>query len=78
MDYKNIKRVPNGHWNDHNNHILFRNYLAEQVGLDITKQEDWYKLSTKQIREYGGNGLLNSKYDGHTIDFFISVFPIWK
>lgn len=79
MDYKNIKRVPNGHWNYHNNHILFIKYLAEQVvGLDITKQEDWYKLSTKQIREYGGNGLLNSKYEGRTIDFFISVFPNWK
>ncbi len=79
MDYDNITTVPWRHWDDHINHINFRNYLANKLNLDITIQIGWYSISSKDIINNKGSGLLNGKYNGRTIEFLKGVFPefIW-
>jgi very-short-patch-repair endonuclease len=73
MDYQTNKHVPLGHWNDFSNHIQFRDYLATKLNLKTS--DDWYNVSTNEIRNMGGNGLLNSKYEGKTLRFLKAVFP---
>jgi very-short-patch-repair endonuclease len=77
MDYENVTRVPDGHWDNFSNHVAFRDYIASQLNLKTA--DDWYEVSTAVIRKMGGNGLLNSKYKGQTLAFLKAVFSeqIW-
>jgi len=78
MDYENISRVPDGYWKSRENRILFRDYLATKLQFECDNQSHWYCVKTKDIRKYGGNGLLNSIYKGRTINFLKDVFSEWN
>jgi hypothetical protein len=43
--------------------------------LHIEKPEDWYKVRLEEVYEYGGAGLLKSKYGDSLIKALIAVYP---
>jgi hypothetical protein len=48
--------VPPGFWEDLKNHRKVIDYI-EQV-FDITRPEDWKRVTTHQVNKFGGNYLL--------------------
>ena len=48
---------PEGYWNNEENIQIFLNELRENFNL--TSQQDWNSLTTKQIKANGGSSLLN-------------------
>ncbi len=68
-------RVSSGHWRDPANHQAFMNQIAKH--LNITHQEQWYAVTTKQLQQHGGSGLL-TKYGGSRVKLFAALFPQYK
>eukprot|EP01118_Nematostelium_gracile_P007656 TRINITY_DN2498_c0_g1_i5.p1 TRINITY_DN2498_c0_g1~~TRINITY_DN2498_c0_g1_i5.p1 ORF type:complete len:321 (-),score=59.21 TRINITY_DN2498_c0_g1_i5:3-965(-) len=64
-----------GMWDDIQNQERFVRGLAKQ--LNITKQEDWYKVTQTQICKHGGAGLLN-KYNGSPSRMIMSLLTDHK
>lgn len=68
-----LPSIPRGHWKDISNHTKFIIYLGNK--LDYTKPEDWYKISTNAIKEFGGSGFIGKYYEGSAIQIVKAVFP---
>ena len=75
------KIKPKGYWNNKENIAEFLNQLKENLNLNT--KEDWNKITTKQIKFYGGNSLLQ-KYSLFSlkclgfpsgVDYFIQCNP---
>jgi hypothetical protein len=52
----NKPHLPSGYWKDTTNQRSFLDQLASK--LNITKQDDWYKVSVKKVVENGGQSVL--------------------
>eukprot|EP01118_Nematostelium_gracile_P011139 TRINITY_DN3913_c0_g5_i2.p1 TRINITY_DN3913_c0_g5~~TRINITY_DN3913_c0_g5_i2.p1 ORF type:complete len:268 (-),score=55.70 TRINITY_DN3913_c0_g5_i2:3-806(-) len=70
-----FEHAPAGTWDTISSQRDFMFYLAKE--LKITKMEDWYNVSVVQIREKGGNRLLN-KYDGSPVKMITSLLKEHK
>lgn len=51
------KPIPSKFWEAKENQTNFFNYLFHQ--LNFKSMEDWYEISSEQIRKFGGHGVLN-------------------
>ena len=49
-------KTPKNYWNDDLNKIKFVHYLAK--ALNINNLEDWYNVTTKDLRKHGASTLL--------------------
>jgi hypothetical protein len=65
-------RVKQGTWHNKKNHKLYTIWLEEKLGYE--KLEDWYEITTEQINQNYGSGLIKY-YKGSCILFLKSVFP---
>ena len=57
FEYVNLKRFSSGYWDFFENHKLFMDNVALQLG--IKSMEDWYSVRIAQIKSKGGSGLLS-------------------
>ena len=55
------------------NQRIFVQYLGEKLGY--RKMEDWYKITTKLIRDNRGSGLLAGFYSDSVSKFVMAMFP---
>lgn len=46
--------------------------MVTKVG--VKGVEDWSKVRIKQVYEYGGGGLLKSKYNGRLVDALSAMY----
>ncbi len=60
-------------WSDFNNHRLLFNYIAKVYR--IQKTEDWYNITTSQVEDEGGSGLLKGHYNNSISRALESVYP---
>ncbi len=65
-------RVPLGFWSDISNQRTFVVELAKK--LNITNQQEWYKVTKATLLRHGCGGLLQ-KYDGSPSKLLAAVFP---
>ena len=68
----NLPSIPKGHWGKDkqpniSNHKIFCKHLGLKLGY--TNPEDWYKISQKDIKDFGGTGFLGVYYKGSVIQF---------
>ena len=75
--------VPNGFWNDEENHKRYAIWLGRKLGFK--KMEDWYQVTTKDFTNNHGTTILRQFADnqfrvGKRIQFLRSIFPQypWK
>lgn len=66
-----FKQVPKHYWNDSNNLLSFISYAAKE--LYIKNYEDWYNISSEQIRKMGGFTPLIK--NGGLISLLSKVYP---
>ncbi len=68
----NIPHKPLSVWHD----ITYQRNFMEQLAkkLQITKPEDWYKLTKTILRDHGGSSL-SLKYNGSIMKLLSSVYP---
>jgi very-short-patch-repair endonuclease/ABC-type Zn uptake system ZnuABC Zn-binding protein ZnuA len=70
-DYKwlewKFRAVPNGFWNDINNHKIYAEWLGNELGF--TEPEHWYDITRNSIHNNHGGGLLALYYNGSPIVF---------
>ena len=52
-----LKKLPRGYWKQEKNRRSFMDLLGKQLGFKT--MEDWYKITQKDIIEYGGSQLLD-------------------
>src|SRR5262249_45690956 len=76
-----FNNVPNGLWNDMNNQRSFFDDLRQELGYK--NWEDWYNVSSKEIIQKGGIGILNYYYNGSPSKALATVYPeypwkLWK
>jgi len=64
-------RVKQGTWHNITNHKLYAIWLGEKLGYE--KLEDWYQISSQQISQNYGSGLIKY-YQGSPSLFLKSVF----
>ena len=69
-------KVIHGTWKDPNNHKIYAKWLAIQLGYKC--EEDWYKITVKQIQDNYGRGLLGGYYDDSPIQFIRKIFPEYE
>lgn len=74
-------KVPLGYWKDERNHRLFFDHLAKH--LQLNNWEDWYKVHLKEVKEYGGGGLLREYYKDSLPAALRKIYPekewqLWK
>lgn len=65
-------KLPYGFWNDKDNRKSFMTELGEK--LNIKDFSDWYSITSEQIKNHGGDGLLR-RYGGSPSKLLTSVFP---
>lgn len=72
-----FKTVPKGFWLDTSNHHKFMEWLSKE--LHIATTDDWYRVTERTIREYGGTTMIGY-YQNSPAKLFESVFPEvdWK
>src|SRR5690242_10023870 len=68
-------------WKDKTTHVEFFNWVAKK--LNITKNEDWYKIQTQDVKKLGGDTLLNHYYGNSLSRALIEVYPqnnwqVWR
>ena len=69
-----LNEAPKGFWEVKENQKLFLLDLGSK--LNFKKPEDWYSISSKNIHEHGGRGLL--KHYGSMVEAIIQIFPDYK
>lgn len=73
--FRPFARKPTGYWADKNNQRKFFEDLAKT--LDIKDQNDWYRVTTKQINMFGGNPV--TKIHGNSLHQALAcVFPEYQ
>lgn len=77
----NLQSIPKGYWGKDkqpniSNHKNFYNHLGVKLGY--TKPEDWYKISQKKIKDFGGAGFLGVYYEGSAIQFVKAMNKDYK
>lgn len=50
-------RRPQNYWKIKENHVRILKSIGNKLG--IKKETDWYGITTRQIRDHGGNNLIN-------------------
>jgi len=70
-----FNRVHNGYWKNKSTQREFMEYLGKQ--LNLQHMDEWYKVTTRQISEKGGGGLLR-KYNGSPANLIMSVYDDHK
>ena len=71
LPWKFKRGVPKGYWDDAANHVLYAQWLGEQLGYE--QPEDWYQVSAEKIFEHSGKGLLINYYDNSPQQFVNGV-----
>ena len=66
---------PKNHWNSLDNQRLFINELGDTLG--VKKIDDWYSITTRQIRKLGGGGILK-RYNGSLYTLLQTVYPDYQ
>src|SRR6266540_3951192 len=56
-----FRQVPKGFWDKRANRLRYLNWLGQQLGFQ--RPEDWYQLSTQQLRRWYGRSLLKKFRD---------------
>eukprot|EP01118_Nematostelium_gracile_P011993 TRINITY_DN4327_c0_g2_i1.p1 TRINITY_DN4327_c0_g2~~TRINITY_DN4327_c0_g2_i1.p1 ORF type:complete len:419 (+),score=55.72 TRINITY_DN4327_c0_g2_i1:175-1431(+) len=64
--------IPAGTWDNVQLQKDFMSYLGDQ--LKITRMQDWYRVSTVQIRKHGGGALLH-RFQHSPSEMIMSIFP---
>ena len=66
------------YWKEMHNHESYAYDLGEHLGY--TEIKDWYQITTQQIIDFYGSGLLQSYYNGSPMKFIMDMFPDydWK
>jgi very-short-patch-repair endonuclease len=67
-------KVPDGHWDNFENHKNFADFIARKENSNID-DFDWHNITASKINQYGGAGLLVSKYKGQTLNFVKAIAP---
>lgn len=67
-----FNQAPRNFWSNMENQKKYFHWLEQQ--LNITKEEDWYKVTTDQIRQHYGAGLL-SYYQNSPIKMLQHMYP---
>lgn len=60
LPWRFSQRVETGYWDNTANQREFLDHLGKQLGFK--EMNDWYSITSQQIRKNGGSGLLTSKY----------------
>jgi hypothetical protein len=55
-------KLPNGFWKSAENQRMFFDWAKEQ--LVIKKNEDWYNVTSSELRRLGGGPLLRKRFEG--------------
>ena len=76
-----FKVVPKNYWQNKENHIKYMDWLGKELGY--TTKDDWYNISTKDVKNNYGDGLLMAYYNSSSIELVTSIYPdynwiIWK
>ena len=69
-----FESVPQGFWEDKDNHGRYALWLA--AGLRLENHKDWYQLTAKVIHENGGQGLLRTHYNNSAKQFVEQVLKV--
>ncbi len=70
---KSVYASHRGYWKDINNQRAFLESLATK--LRICDHKDWYLVSSSQVAQHGGGGLLNH-YKGSLLRALETVYPM--
>ncbi len=62
-----------GYWDDIENQRSFMEELGKK--LHVTNPSDWYLLNPTTLKRFGGEVLLDVKYNGSISKLVASVFP---
>jgi hypothetical protein len=75
--WKTFRRhiVPNGYWNNMENQKQFIDWLGKHLGFNL--KEDWYNISSNDIKENGGGTLLRM-YGHSPYKLIESIYPEHK
>ena len=68
-------RVKRGTWMNKENHNIYASWLGEKLGYQNT--EDWYKITSVNISDNYGGGLISGYYKTTTL-FVKAMFPNYK
>ena len=71
-------RVKRGSWKKVENHKIYAKWLKEKLRYE--NEEDWYKITAKEIIDYHGGGLLRAYYNNSPQQFVkeMSLHYEWK
>ena len=69
-------KVKQGTWKKVENHKIYAKWLKEK--LIYENEEDWYKITAKEIKDNYGSGLLVHYYNNSPIQFVKEMFPDYE
>ena len=69
-------KVKQGTWVKVENHKIYAKWLKEKLRYE--NEEDWYKITVQQIKDYHGRGLLINYYNGSPQQFINAMFPHYE
>jgi hypothetical protein len=69
-------RVKQGSWKKVENHKIYAKWLKEKLRYE--NEEDWYKITAKEIIDYHGGGLLRAYYNNSPQQFVKEMFPHYE
>ena len=72
IGHNSKRKVPRGYWKNKENHKKYIEWLGKKLGY--TTMEHWYKISSKDITDNKGRGLLRY-YNDSPSQFVIKMFP---
>eukprot|EP01114_Cavostelium_apophysatum_P003467 TRINITY_DN1335_c0_g4_i6.p1 TRINITY_DN1335_c0_g4~~TRINITY_DN1335_c0_g4_i6.p1 ORF type:complete len:879 (-),score=171.48 TRINITY_DN1335_c0_g4_i6:765-3401(-) len=68
-----FEQTPKGYWADTANQRKFFDEMAK--AFNISSEDDWYNVSTKDITSFGGSTILISAYGGSLSKTLMTVYP---
>jgi hypothetical protein len=68
-----FNQVPKGFWTEVPNHRRFFDWAATELKLE--NLDGWYNVTTSQVRDLGGSGLLANKYANSLEAALLAVYP---
>ena len=71
-----FNKMSNNSWKDPDLQKDYMNWLGKELGY--TTMDDWYKISSKDIKNNYGSGLLSTYYNGSPIKLVIEMYPNYE
>eukprot|EP00028_Trichosphaerium_sp_Am-I-7-wt_P015347 CAMPEP_0168510168 /NCGR_PEP_ID=MMETSP0405-20121227/1269_1 /TAXON_ID=498012 /ORGANISM="Trichosphaerium sp, Strain Am-I-7 wt" /LENGTH=301 /DNA_ID=CAMNT_0008527883 /DNA_START=1 /DNA_END=903 /DNA_ORIENTATION=- len=72
-DYKLFNHVPRMYWRDIENQKAVFDKVAINLGIKVL--QDWYSLSTADVKPFGADSILWSKYEGSLSKCLMTLYP---